>query len=319
MGVAKILRSGLREAKRSSDKQIELRHLTAEEVDELAGETVAFLRTRPGRPSSVMPGWTSVAASKAGVIPWWAEEAGLTTETQRRSLRVLRRQVYDLLDERGMIVKPASPGSSVDVAPVAESAEPEVAQAEPTEPAAEPAGAEPLEPAPTVAEAQPAESEPAEESVAAGAWLLRSDPRVWDLGGYVADGHDVVSVWAVEDNDRSALMDRGQRVFLWVDGDGTRVAPGIWGAGWVTGPCQWRSVADGYWVDPAGNSRVGLFADVSIQLLAKPVSRQEVVDDPRLAELEVLGDASASNPCSVTNAQADALLALVGFDPQVPD
>ena len=116
---------------------------------------------------------------------WWAHEAGLTTEAQRRSLRTLRRQTYDLLDERGLIVKPVGPSAVVDVSPAGE-----------------------VEPSP----AEPAAAAAAD---GVGAWILRLDPTVWDLGRFVADGHREVSTWAVEDNARSAAMTHGQRVFLW--------------------------------------------------------------------------------------------------------
>ena len=161
----------------------------------------------------------------------------------------------------------------------------------------------------------PATAEAAAASEGVGAWILRLDPGVWNLTRFIADGHREVSTWAVEDNERSAAMTRGQRVFLWAGGDGTLIMPGVWGAGWVVGPCQSKSVADGYWVDPAGNSQRSLFADVSIQLLPHPVGRQQVVDDPRLAAIEVLRDPFGSNPSSLTPEEAAAMLALVGLDP----
>ena len=217
VSISHILQSGLAEASGSGAKQVELHHLREGEADELADETLTFLRSRPGRPSSVS-GWTAVSPSNAGVIAWWAREAGLTTQAQRRTLHTLRRQTFDLLDERGLIVKPVRPSAVVDVSPGPETA----AEA---------------------AEAEPAEAEAAAASEGLGAWILRLDPGVWDLGRFIADGHREVSAWAVEDNDRSAAMTRGQRVFLWAGGDGTVVMAGVWGAGWVVGPCQVRSVA----------------------------------------------------------------------------
>ena len=130
MSISHILRSGLAEARDSGAKQMELHHLPEGGADDLANETLAFLRGRPGRPSSVS-GWTALSPAKAGVARWWADEAGLTTEAQRRSLRTLRRQIYDLLDERGDIVKPVSPYAVVDVSPAAE---PEPPEAEPATP-----------------------------------------------------------------------------------------------------------------------------------------------------------------------------------------
>jgi hypothetical protein len=332
MSISHILRSGLAEARDSGAKQVELRHLPEGGADDLANETLAFLRGRPGRPSSVS-GWTALSPAKAGVVRWWADEAGLTTQAQRRSLQTLRRQIYDLLDGRGVIVKPVSPSAVVDVSPAAE---PEPPEAEPTE--AEPTEAEPTEAEPTDAEttdaettdaetteaetteAEPATPEPSATAVTegVGAWILRLDPTVWDLARFLADGHREVRAWAVEDDERAAAMARGQRVFLWAGGDGTVLVPGIWGVGWVVGPCESKSVADGYWVDPAGNSRRTLFADVSIQLLPLPVGLQQVVDDPRLAGIEVLRDPDGGNPSRLTPEEAAAMVALVGSGPAPP-
>ncbi|RYP82123.1 hypothetical protein EKO23_22445 [Nocardioides guangzhouensis] len=406
MSISHILQSGLAEARSSGAKQVELQHLPDGGADELAKETLEFLRGRPGRPSAVS-GWTAVSASNTGVMAWWADESGLTTEAQQRRLRTLRRQVYDLLDERGLIIKPASPSAAVDVSPApvaaaetapaepaAEAApaeavaeeparaeavaeEPARAEAVAEEPAPAPAEAVAEEPAPegptaavapkakvakakaakaakpkaakadkpakkakaakaakpakkakatAVAGAAPAEPTATDTSTAqvvaapddVGAWVLRLDPTVWNLARFIADGHREVRAWAVEDVERSAAMTRGQRVFLWAGGDGTLVMAGVWGVGWVVGPCQSGSVADGYWTDPAGNSRHRLFADVSIQFLAHPVGRQQVVDDSRLANIEVLRDPFGDNPSRLTPDEAAAMLALVGWDPAPP-
>ena len=285
MSISHILRSGLAKAEGSGAKLVELHHLPEGGSDELANETLAFLRGRPGRPSSVS-GWTAVSPSNTGVLSWWAREAGLTTQAQRRALRTLRNQTYDLLHERGLIAKPLAPTAAVDVSPA---------------PVTDPANA-----GPTAA------------SEGTGAWVLRLDPTVWDMARYIADGHRDVSTWAVEDDERAATMARGQRVFLWAGGDGTLIMPGVWGAGWVVGPCHSKSVADGYWVDPAGNSQPRLFADVSIQFLPHPVGIDEVTTESRLTAIEVLRDPLGSNPSSLTPDESAALVALLGLDPALP-
>ena len=291
MSISHILQSGLAEAQGSGAKLVELHHLPEGGSDELANETLVFLRGRPGRPSSVS-GWTAVSPSNTGVLSWWAREAGLTTQAQRRSLRTLRRQTYDLLDERGLISKPVAPTAVVDVSPA---------------PVTDAATAEPV-----------AAAEPTAASEGVGAWVLRLDPTVWDMARFIADGHRGVSAWAVEDDEKAATMARGQRVFLWAGGDGTRIMPGVWGAGWVVGPCHSKSVADGYWVDPAGNSQPRLFADVSIQFLPHPVGIDEIANDSRLAAIEVLRDPLGSNPSRLTTDESAALVALLGLDPALP-
>ena len=51
-------------------------------------------------------------ALSGGVLPWWENEAGLD-ERDALSIRPLRTKVYDLLEERGHIVK--GPGNNVPI------------------------------------------------------------------------------------------------------------------------------------------------------------------------------------------------------------
>ena len=53
-----------------------------------------------------------------------------------------------------------------------------------------------------------------------GTWLLRCNPEVWDLRGFVADGNDSIGSWTIGHNDRSRMMDEDQRVLLWATGNG---------------------------------------------------------------------------------------------------
>jgi hypothetical protein len=48
--------------------------------------------------------------------PWWEQVAGLTPDEGKR-VRPLRTDVYDDLEERGLIVKPPGQGSPIHVAP----------------------------------------------------------------------------------------------------------------------------------------------------------------------------------------------------------
>jgi len=52
----------------------------------------------------------------------------------------------------------------------------------------------------------------------------------------MADGYYTIGSWTVSRNYRSRMMADGQRVILWATGDGRRIARGIWGLGYVTGP-----------------------------------------------------------------------------------
>src|SRR3712207_702602 len=90
-----------------------------------------------------------------------------------------------------------------------------------------------------------------------GAWLLRCNPEVWDLPSAVAEGYQTIVSWTVTPGYRSQMMDDGQRVVLWASGNGKRIARGIWGLGYVTGPVEDRVPEDldpedyGYWLDTA--------------------------------------------------------------------
>jgi hypothetical protein len=69
-----------------------------------------------------------------------------------------------------------------------------------------------------------------------GAWLLKCDPRV-NPELLTTAGAGVVRVTSrcVVPGYRAAMMQEGDRVVLWVSGDGRRLARGIWGLGQVTG------------------------------------------------------------------------------------
>ncbi len=113
-----------------------------------------------------------------------------------------------------------------------------------------------------------------------GAWVLKCNPVIWDLQGFVADGHRLIDSWSVVENYRSAMMRHGQRVLLWVTGPERGPLPrGFWCSGWVTNTIEAeaepgssddgsdvRSAAaqgstdasedEDYWLDPEARARV---------------------------------------------------------------
>lgn len=113
----------LREARRRADAvgsaYIKGAHLDADQLDRLAHATLAFLRTRPASPSTT-PGWTEIAASQLGVLPWWSELLGLDTHEERRRFRPLRTLMFDRLEELGHVSKPPGSGKSLHLAPEGE-------------------------------------------------------------------------------------------------------------------------------------------------------------------------------------------------------
>lgn len=116
MDVHEIIRSAQQEARSQGSTQVNLTHITHEQVDELAGWTMQFLRTRPAVDSELVPGWRKVRAMDAGVLRAWVDPLDLS-DAERKRVRPLRMQVYDLLEEQGLIYKPPGQGSSIHVSP----------------------------------------------------------------------------------------------------------------------------------------------------------------------------------------------------------
>lgn len=273
-GVAGALSDGLAAAKHEGATSVHASHLAPEQLDALAASTLAHLRSRPGKPSPI-DGWVLVTARGAGVLSWWTQAAGLS-DSERRRLRSLRHEVYDVLAEQNLIKTDPGRNASVHVSP---------AEAAMTEAVA-----------------------PAEQPVAdvAGAWVLKLSPYVYDVNTVFAAPDRRVRLWSVEQDERSASMKHGQPVFLWVDeGDPFREA-GVWGVGWVAGPCI-SGVADAGWLDHDAASRATVFAVVEITLLDRPVSRATFLGDVRLAEAEVLRNPFGPNPGILSPSEVEAL------------
>ena len=293
-GVAAALKDGLAAAKAGGDTSVRAGHLAPEQLDTLLASTLAHLRSRPGKPSPT-EGWTLLSARDAGVTAWWAEVAGLT-DAERRRVGALRRDVYDVLVGQGLIaVDSERSTSSVHVSPVVGTT------TEAVEEVAEEVAVEAAdEIQPEVPQTDPF-----------GAWVLTLSPYVYDADRVFAAPDRKVRLWAVEDDARAASMEYGQPVYLWVaDGDPYREA-GIWGVGWIAGPCI-RGIAGEGWLDVDAAIRANVFAVVDVTLLDAPVSREAFLGDPRLAGAEVLRDPVAPNAGVLDAAQAAALAEHLG-------
>lgn len=289
-GVVKALRAGLGAARSEGRSLVAAEHLAPDQLQTLIAATLEHLRSRPGKPSTI-DGWSQVSARDAAVMRWWSEVAGLT-ERERRRLAPLRKEVYDDLAERRLIVKGEGGSTSIHVSPAV--AAPEVAATA----------------APAIIEGDPA-----------GAWVLKLSPYVYDVNRVFFAPDRRVRVWSVEDHERSVAMRNGDAVYLWMgEGDSLR-APGVWGVGHVTGQAA-PGVADDGWLSPEAAGRASVFALVDIALLDVPVSREVFLADARLAGAEVISDPIAPNPCVLTGSEAAALaeyLPAVGVlsDPRV--
>jgi hypothetical protein len=145
-----------------------------------------------------------------------------------------------------------------------------------------------------------------------GGWLLKCNPDLWDLPGFLASGEPRIQSWAVQRNYRAAMVAPGDRVLFWVSGDGRSGVPrGIWGAGHVVAPAEdWVDAEHGHWRDEESRRAVRARVRVDIPLLREPVT----VADLRargMLDLEVLRIPQGANPSWVTVgqlAQLDELL-----------
>jgi hypothetical protein len=141
-----------------------------------------------------------------------------------------------------------------------------------------------------------------------GAWVLKANPAVWDLGRYQAEGHTELDDWTVADNYRSRLMSPGDLVVLWVSGNDPHVLPGVRGVGWVIGPCRPDSAGASYWLDPAAKAKARLFAQVQIHLYRSSIGRHLFQADPGLRGMEVLTQPYGANPSFLDPVERDAMI-----------
>ena len=116
-----ILRDALADADRRGIRSPTLDRLSNSDVQLLAEQTLAFLRTRPSGASTI-PGWRQVGSFEAGVNRWWNEQidSPISSDTAVR-LRKLRAQTYDYLDdELGLISKAPGQNAPIHLAPTGE-------------------------------------------------------------------------------------------------------------------------------------------------------------------------------------------------------
>ncbi|MCE5291416.1 MAG: DUF3883 domain-containing protein [Nocardiaceae bacterium] len=135
-----------------------------------------------------------------------------------------------------------------------------------------------------------------------GAWVLKCNPMIWNIGEFVAEGNDVIESWSVADNYRTDMLEHGQRVLLWVAGGSKKIQRGFWGSGWIVGPATpaVEGDDDGYWLDPDAQAKVALYVPTEITLFDEPVPANEVSSVPGLRSMEVFRAPQTSNPSWLT-------------------
>lgn len=140
-----------------------------------------------------------------------------------------------------------------------------------------------------------------------GAWLLKANPTVWDLRGFLDAGERRLTSWAVRPGYRSELMTADDRVLFWVSGNGrTGFARGIWGLGRVLAEAEpWVEEDRGWWREPSARHGVRARVAVDITLLAEPVSDAEL-RAAGISDLEVQRQPFAANPSWLSRDQLAA-------------
>jgi predicted RNA-binding protein with PUA-like domain len=102
-----------------------------------------------------------------------------------------------------------------------------------------------------------------------GAWLIRCNPVIWNLAGFIEDGGEWIDNWSVVGNYRSRMMKAGDRVIFSVTGSSPLFGRGIWGIGHISGDTYDEipedPVADGvrYWLDEQARLAVTNGVDVT--------------------------------------------------------
>ena len=146
------------------------------------------------------------------------------------------------------------------------------------------------------------------------AWMFKANPDVWDVLAFLASGVDVDS-WRMAPSYRVDLIEPGHPCVLWVTGPrGARHTPGVWAIGEITGE-PFDDVGDPddpLWIDLGAQRQVRPFVEVSMQVLAEPIPRQELAAEPGFAGAEILTRPRMGSPLAVTPEELDVILARAG-------
>lgn len=151
-----------------------------------------------------------------------------------------------------------------------------------------------------------------------GAWVLKCDPKVWDLALALELGDTNITGWSLAQSYRLNLMKPGQPVVFWVSGPkkGSVTFRGVWGFGRLTGGAEWsegmsaREAKSTLWLDWNKATEPGWYVKTDIPLLENPIPADEFLADPILAGSEVVRAQQQSNPVFFTKEEYRALLAL---------
>lgn len=152
-----------------------------------------------------------------------------------------------------------------------------------------------------------------------GAWLLKANPAVWDLRGFLADGHTRLTSWSVQRGYRAGLMRPGDKVVFWLSGPGRGdLVRGVRGLGHVVAePEAWQDDEPGWWLDDTTRQALRTRVEVDVPLLEHPLPAGEL-RAAGITDLEVQRVPQMSNPSWVSRAQLDLLADLLPAWPAPP-
>ena len=154
-----------------------------------------------------------------------------------------------------------------------------------------------------------------------GAWVLKCNPKVWDLGQFLEMGGEIIDGWSLGNTYRNSLMEPGQPVVFWVSGplEGEHIFRGIWGFGKLTSTAQpsdgqsEEEALQSLWFDQQKAMEPGFYVDTRIPILVDPIPATEFLNDPVLRTSEVIRAQQMPNPAFLTKAEYKAALRLRGL------
>ena len=148
-----------------------------------------------------------------------------------------------------------------------------------------------------------------------GAWLLKANPAVWDIGAFLRSGAQV-DRWRLAPSYRTDLLAVGHPAVLWVTrGDPDR-EPGVWAVGRVSGEVSddVGEPDDPLWRDTGAQRQIRPYVEVRLTVLRAALPAAELRAHPALAGMELFRAPRMGSPVALTPREWDSLVALVPSD-----
>ena len=128
-----------------------------------------------------------------------------------------------------------------------------------------------------------------------GAWLIKANPKSSPVDEFVRTGFATVTTRCLQPTYRADEVAAGQAVLFWISGDDKQHPAGLYAQGHTTGAAE--------------RAPEGAKLDMPVRLthLEPAILRSELLEHPRLSQLEVLKVPAGSNPSFVTREQLEEL------------